>query len=770
MSKIPYKLNPFGKSEGGGSNKGLDFYLPLEDDWNDVIHGISGTLVNGTGTSQMTSYEYKFLNDSSSTIGKMMQCSRGYSKFNIAYFGTENYFQYDTNDFSFSFWMQASDWSRITGPIFSKYIAQSNEYKGFCVYRDGQNTSKINMRVQNENNFFTGSNAQNSKWIHWCFIRKNGVGYWFRNGILDATGTCSGNANSTDCLRIGFSPTWNSYNYFIGNFKAFRLYNVALSEKEVTDLSNEFDVKYTITASDQTFRFTPVENVYNTIVYSCISTPTFEIISGSLPSSITFNTSTGKFYGKALTDADHTYNLVVRMSGEDIVTKDINVTINTSATSDLSVPSPQTFNFITDASDSKQITVNREYEDTSASVYSGSLPNGITLRDKTSFNVFLDSTGTQTSASSSTFEIAVTSTYHPTPVIATINVNIALNQITVLDKSLKFYIDDGSASEEVAYTTQNTITPVYSLSGTLPNGITFDSSTGTFTYDGVYDTPTSGEVNVIVNSSTGYSTQGMGKYTLELKSGSAPIPVGVWLYCPCKDGTTFECENENVTIGKTGSPNFYTAAQEGKDCMEITNVNNYSNYKNIYFNGCYSGSAPIPTLDQSRSVAYWIKFPSNCVFYTSHGQGIFDYGYASQWQDFRNAITGNTSSNPSTVTCTTDNYNGLPPGTYSVGTTTEIDLSSIWSDNDWHLITITYDHDTHTWCSYLDGTLTAQCVFSQELRTAQSQQGPLVIGLGTPSKAGHTKQAGAVSFRISDFRLWRRALTAAEVSRLYSAG
>ena len=215
--KIPHKFNPFGKSEGGGLNKGLDFYLPLEDDWNDVIHGISGTLVNGTGTTQVSSNDYQFLNDSSSTIGKMMQCSRGYSKYNIAYFGTENYFQYDTNDFSFSFWMQASNWSYLTGPILSKYITQSNGYKGFCVYRDGQNISKMDMRVEGENNFFTSSSPQDSKWVHWCFVRKNGVGYWFRNGILDAYGTCSGNANSSDCLRIGISPTWNNYNYFYGN-------------------------------------------------------------------------------------------------------------------------------------------------------------------------------------------------------------------------------------------------------------------------------------------------------------------------------------------------------------------------------------------------------------------------------------------------------------------------------------------------------------------------------------------------------------------------
>ena len=107
--------------------------------------------------------------------------------------------------------------------------------------------------------------------------------------------------------------------------------------------------------------------------------------------------------------------------------------------------------------------------------------------------------------------------------------------------------------------------------------------------------------------------------------------------------------------------------------------------------------------------------------------------------------------------------------TFSVGSDPNVNITSVWTDYNWHLITFTYDHDTHTWCPYLDGNLLAQGVFSQNLLTASTRQGPLVIGLGSPSLCGHSTQAGSHSFRISDFRLWKRALTAAEVQKLVNA-
>jgi len=774
MSKIPYKLNPFGKSEGGpdiyGPTSGLVFYAPLEENVKELTRGDLSTYGTINFTEENT-----------------LKCFRNTTtQYGVIY--TENKGKFsDTSSFSISFWMNRK-YNNYQGSLFFE-IGKIERVGKKALYLKDYGGIRTGIVDGSETAVMGTSYVPYQKWFHCVLVftksNKRITGYidgvYKSYSALDALQTWT---LDFERLTIGSNLSYNGNNeqWKNGDICGFRYYDRALTQEEITDLSQEYLPKYEITASDQTFRFTPADDPRTkNISYSTNGTiDLFEIVSGELPNTITFNTSTGKFSGRALTDADHTYNLVVKMSGRNVITKEINVTINTVAVTNLSITSPQTFNYITEKIKYNEIIYScDDYDYATYEITSGSLPTGFSIyqvnaqvnqRFYTQFS--LKSQGNQTSAINQSFVIAIKTTYHPTPVSATINVNLALNQITVNDKEFNFYVDDGALSYQINYGTENPITPVYTLSGTLPTGITFDSSTGTFSYDGTATTPTSGTVQVTVSSSTGCSAPDSAIFTLKLNAGSSPIPTECWLYCPCKDGSTFECENENVTIGQTGTPNFYTAAQEGRDCMEITNINTYSpsTYKNIYFDGCYSGASPIPTLDQSRTVAYWIKIPSNMVFYTGHGVGIFDYGYASQWQDFRNAITCNTTPNPTQVGCGCDNYNGLPPGTLTYGTDENIQLTEIWTDYDWHLITYAYNHDTKEWKGYVDGTLQLTKVFTDSLRTARDQQGPLVIGQGSPSRAGHTKQAGAVSFRLSDFRIWRRALTQAEVTKLYNLG
>ena len=676
--------------------------------------------------------------------------------------------QYGTNDFSMSFWIQVPAWGQAQNCVFSK---KGNDLtKGIVIYRDGGSPSKARMRIGTgtsvQYNIDTGSNFQNSKWVHWCYVRRNNVGYWYRNGIFDNSGEDYGDVSSDQIIWIGYNQTWTTNAFY--NLKALRIYNRALSSDEVAELSNEFDVKYVITASDQVWSsLTPAQMEGYDIVYSCSSTPSFEIISGSLPSSITFNTSTGHFQGQALMDADHTYNLVIRMSGDDIITKDINMTINTSATSPLTVSTPQTFNFITEkTNDVKDISMSTKNEKPSVSISSGTLPDGISIYQQGN-GLKISSSGNQTQSAAASVQIAVTTRFHPEPVYATININVSLNQITVADKEINFYTEEASASQQVKYTTQNAITPVYTLSGTLPTGITFDSSTGTFTYDGTTTTPASGSVQVTVSSSTGCSTPDTGTFTLNLIEGSSPIPQGVWLYCPCSDATTFECENSGVGIAKNGSPTFYTAAQEGKDCMSVTSAP-----CNLNFTNCYSGDSKIPYLDDSRTVVYWIKCPSNMSFKTGHGQSIFAWGYGSPWQDFRNALISNSTSSWENAGISNDYYNGWPTGTLTYGSNDNMKPWINGADTKWHMITISYDSSSKQIKGYMNATLifTYQLNNNQTMITGQTQQGPLVLGVGSPSKSGHTQQASNPSFRMADFRIWKRALTQNEITKLFNLG
>lgn len=71
--KIPYKLNPFGKSDGGVDlTKGLDFYCPFDENLTDTINNLTG--YSSAGTTYV-----KLENDSGSNIGNCLKMSVSYS-------------------------------------------------------------------------------------------------------------------------------------------------------------------------------------------------------------------------------------------------------------------------------------------------------------------------------------------------------------------------------------------------------------------------------------------------------------------------------------------------------------------------------------------------------------------------------------------------------------------------------------------------------------------------------------------------------------------
>ena len=84
------------------------------------------------------------------------------------------------------------------------------------------------------------TSAQNSSWVCWTIIRKDGVCYIYRNGILDNSGTLAGNVSYNTNLNSGFNSAYNTMAYF--NLKAMRIYNRAVSNGEISALASEFTV------------------------------------------------------------------------------------------------------------------------------------------------------------------------------------------------------------------------------------------------------------------------------------------------------------------------------------------------------------------------------------------------------------------------------------------------------------------------------------------------------------------------------------------------
>lgn len=586
---IPSKFNPFGisKNKNRMPTDGLDFYAPFENNVNDVINGLVGTIGN--------SNYYQIVNDGT-TIGNFLQCTNTSNDSSQAlyYNNSENLLQYETGDFSMSFWIQAPNWNKYDqNCVFSK--KGNDRTQGILLYRDSNRSNKLVMRTGSYVGLFaTYNNFVNKEWVHWCFVRNNGTYYWYRNGVLDTSATYTNYDNVTNTsqkIYIGWNTTWTTNGYF--NIKALRIYGKALTLDEIGLLSNEFsDIKYGIVAYDQECTFSPVSNSSVSIVYSTGGTVnSFEITSGSLPSNISFNTSTGTFSGIATTDADHTYNLVIRLSGPDVIPKTINYTVYTVQTSKLEAPSPQSFNFISEGSETQYFSVTKENEFVSGYIYSGELPPLMNIVMNYN-NVGLISWGQQTEPYVSSFVVQLKTQYHPDPVLVTCNVTVALNQITASNQSFKFYAGEGVMTRQVQYSSQKSITPVYNISETLPNGITFNSATGEFTSDGSQTVQEIKTIQLTISSSTGCSTPAVIDVTLEVEPGKIPAPNDYVFYASLSSALANTAETgQSLTYVNTPS----AAVVSGINCL----------YFDTEFEVKVSDTTGLPTGSNPFTLSIW---------------------------------------------------------------------------------------------------------------------------------------------------------------------
>lgn len=211
---------------------GLDFYLPFDADMDEKIHSLTGTLSSSSAAT------YFML--SSDMEGKFLRCTKtqGNSSYYLKYPGSESLMQYGTGDFSASFWLRSPNWSNFTQVVFEKKYNDS--YDGFVVYADGSEPV-LDMRIRNQADHFTETYCNSSVFLHWCFVRVGTVGYWYCNGVLDSTteGAVVNSVSNSEIFKIGYSASWPS-KQAVFDLKALRIYNRALTNSEITELSKEF--------------------------------------------------------------------------------------------------------------------------------------------------------------------------------------------------------------------------------------------------------------------------------------------------------------------------------------------------------------------------------------------------------------------------------------------------------------------------------------------------------------------------------------------------
>jgi len=121
--------------------------------------------------------------------------------------------------FTVEFWMNASAWSSSAGGLVGKKLSDSTS--GWQIYCDSFSPTKINARLGATNNFFTTSNVNTNVWEHWALVRTGSTLYWFKNGVLDATGSSALNiSDATAFFNLGYADTWSIYgNFYISNLR-----------------------------------------------------------------------------------------------------------------------------------------------------------------------------------------------------------------------------------------------------------------------------------------------------------------------------------------------------------------------------------------------------------------------------------------------------------------------------------------------------------------------------------------------------------------------
>jgi len=711
---IPTSFNRMGISKGGGGipTQGLVFYASLKNA--SAATAETGQSLTVQGTPQTT------------TVGSI-EC--------VSFNGSsQSIYTTDTTGLStgmFPFTM--SVWINNKGSATHKafFVGYASLNQGISMGRNQRGSWMYGGYLPD---IFVGT-ADNNIWHH-MLETYDGTQYkCYLDGVLVNTTSYSNLNVKYGGIYIG--KVQNSTEYWNGCLAAARFYNRVLTDDEITTLASEFTPHYTITVNDLNFSLYQKNETYSISYNSPMGVPTFEIIEGTLPSTISFNTSTGQFTGKGLTDADHTYNLKVRLTAPNSDPATCNVTIHTYKTARISL-SNQTFNFISNKVETKTISYISD-ETVYFTIESGSLPYNMTMN---SFGIFR-ANGDNTSAETTQVVVRATSANNQTGVTATMTLNMQMNAIVCNNQTLKFYSAIGVKSKAVAYSgsLNAVIDAVFAMTGTLPTGVTFDAATGTFTSDGTQTADETTSVSVTVSSANGTSTSATATVMIEVLTEDVIDPIiedGLTLFVPCENGWSAQ---KGLALNSVGTEEPTSTTNDGKKC--------------IYFNG--------NTILANQDDSYWNLNSSN------RGEAIT----MCFW--FKPDLT-NIASNE-TFICQIGNDNGYNDG--GCGVLKKPDTNIIqqtefghWSNNiltndlsDWHFYAMHFNGSNGRLDTYVDGVKKNGNTRSYPICKSRTvtigkhlnTYNPLVFGTQRTNEGWYTR-----------IRLYNRLLTDAEISLLAS--
>ncbi len=269
-----------------------------------------------------------------------------------------------------------------------------------------------------------------------------------------------------------------------------------------------------------------------TVTATGFPAPTFSL-TGALPTGVTFNTTTGVLSGTPATGTGGTYPLTISVSNG------VNPAVNQSFTLTVNQPpaitSPANTTFTTGTAGSFTVTATGFPAPTFT--LTGALPSGVTFNTTTGVL-----SGTPAAGTGNSYPLTITASNN-VGTQASQPFTLTVNQAPAITSSANTTFTTGTAGT-FTVTATGFPAPTLSQTGTLPTGVTFNTSTGVLS--GTPAAGTGGTYSLTITASNGVGTQASQSFTLTVNQAPAITSAGSTTFAVGAAGT--------FTVTATGFP------------------------------------------------------------------------------------------------------------------------------------------------------------------------------------------------------------------------
>ena len=183
-------------------------------------------------------------NTTSDNSGKIGKC--------YSFNGSSSYLRTQTNVNSISSHFSVSFWVRLNNNSSNQTFLSSRTSTGFgfsIFYIGNAGIRFDNGSNSSDSQWQSSTTISTSAWAHICVVQDSTKRYIYKNGVLDSSTTVSAiSGNTAQYLLIGASSSADSTptgNYLSGKLNDVRIYDHALSKKEVKEISKGLVLHYT---------------------------------------------------------------------------------------------------------------------------------------------------------------------------------------------------------------------------------------------------------------------------------------------------------------------------------------------------------------------------------------------------------------------------------------------------------------------------------------------------------------------------------------------